>query len=291
MSGPTVTNQHQAPTAIAQRAILDLLLIYFCNSHINGTVANVPKHLFSEQDWTQGWIPIATIASFKRLHALTREPLDIALTASQLAPSIFEVSPDGLKLRRRAPFEEKEVALLSARDDLQKTCIEASGFSASTTVAEASAFFAHRGALASVTTGGAEGTFLVEYQDPENMVLVLASLPDQLVHEDQPIRVKGRSKVGYENTRGTAPRTLETHAGMPSRPRNRIVRFELASPAPTTAEGVEVKALMSKFASVHSVDLVAGERTGFVRLKASVAEQVVEVVKRQGGIVVNGDPV
>ncbi|TPX62817.1 hypothetical protein PhCBS80983_g00008 [Powellomyces hirtus] len=282
----------QQPSAARRKAILDVLFTYFSNTGITGTVANIPKAQFTEEDWVTGWTPLAALSTFKRLAALTKNPLEIASVAVQLAPAVFEVSADGLKIRRRMPFDAKQVAHLSALESLARNLVKATGFAPSTTTVEVASFFAQYGNLANVTTVPGEGhAFHVDFTDPHDMIKVLAQTH---TYEDSPIHVQGCSKPQFVATPADATHakqassTLEAHAGVQLYPRNRIVRFTLQDPA---VANVEIKAKLAHFATIHSVDLPKGAVHGHVRLKTGVAKQLLDVVARNGGIQVNGDPV
>ncbi|KAJ3147818.1 hypothetical protein HDU89_005177 [Geranomyces variabilis] len=277
-------------SASNRKAILDILLTYFSNSGISGTVANIPKSAFSQDDWAAGWMPVAKIATFKRLQALTKNPSEVASVAVQLAPLIFEVSQDGSRIRRRMPFDAKEVAAISAQEALAKTVLEATGFASSTTAAEVSAFFSNLGPVASASNSR-QGVFAIEFENPQDMVRALAV--QNHMYEDAQIQVRGLAKaaldpVSHTESAPEACTALEAHAGIASYPRNRVVKFALQDASVTN---VEIKEKIAMFATVHSVELAKGAVNGYVRLKAGVAKQVLDVVARNGGIQVNGENV
>ncbi|KAJ3176238.1 hypothetical protein HDU87_005453 [Geranomyces variabilis] len=277
---------HSSPSN--RKAILDILLTYFSNSGISGTVANIPKSAFSQDDWAAGWMPVAKIATFKRLQALTKNPLEVASVAVQLAPLIFEVSQDGSRIRRRMPYDAKEVAAMSAQESLAKTALEATGFATSTTTAEVSAFFSNLGPVASASNPR-PGVFAIEFQNPQDMVRALAV--QNHTYEDAQIQVRGVAKaaldtVSHTETSPEPCTALDAHAGVSSYPRNRVVKFALQDASVTN---VEIKEKIAMFATVHSVELAKGAVNGYVRFKAGVAKQVLDVVARNGGIQVNGE--
>ncbi|KAJ3156142.1 hypothetical protein HDU86_004110 [Geranomyces michiganensis] len=273
-----------------RKAILDILLTYFSNSGISATLANIPRHAFSQDDWAAGWMPVAKIATFKRLQALTKNPLEVTSVAAQLAPLIFEVSHDGSRIRRRMPFDAKEIAALTAQESLAKTALEATGFATSTTAAEVSAFFSNVGPVAAVSNSR-PGVFAVEFQNPHDMVRALAV--QNHVYEDAQIQVRGIAKPALDAATSHAespePCTaLEAHAGIASYPRNRVIKFTLPDDSVTN---VEIKDKIAMFATVHSVELAKGAVNGYVRFKAGVARQVLDVVARNGGLQVNAENV
>ncbi|KAI9098917.1 hypothetical protein DFS34DRAFT_704013 [Phlyctochytrium arcticum] len=271
----------------SRKALLDLLLVYFCDSEINGTVANIPKLAFSQQDWTAGWIPSATLASFKRLQSITKDPRHITLTAIQLAPSIFEASEDGSKLRRRMPFDAKFAAEAAARESIAQNFVEATGFAKGTTPAEVQSYFSQFGPVIGVRVSGraANGVFWIEFANGEDMITVLAR---PHLYEDAVIQVQGRGKVlaGAEQ--------LLSMGGEAGYPRNRVVRFLLQSDAHDYNRSINKPALKSaleQFAVVHSIELDKDASTGYVRFKKSVAREVLDIVGRQGGLKVSGESV
>ncbi|TPX70569.1 hypothetical protein SpCBS45565_g01618 [Spizellomyces sp. 'palustris'] len=276
----------------ARKAVRDLLLIYFCNSEINGTVANIPKNVISHEDWLAGWIPISTLASFKRLQAITKDPLEIARAAVELAPAIFEASLDGSKLRRRIPFDGKYAAEIDAREAISRNIVQVHGFGASTATTEVRAYFERFGPVVHLAAVGPvdKGTFNVEFANVQDMVKVLAQ---SHVYEDMQIQVQGKSKIAREpstpsGTTAAAISSLETHAGVTTYPHNRIVQFVLSDPQITK---LVIKAAAEQFASVHSIDLERDADAGYIRFKKSVAKEVVNVIERQGGLQVNGERV
>ncbi|KAI8824344.1 uncharacterized protein EV422DRAFT_519821 [Fimicolochytrium jonesii] len=290
--------QRSAPVSSSltnRKAILELLLVYFSDSEIKGTVANIPQGAFSAEDWVVGWIPITTLCSFKRLQSLTKDPLEVASVAHELAQGILEVSTDGSKLRRLRPFTAQDVANLSALAALSQNVVEVTGFARLTPASEVSAYFSRFGPVANVMTvpGQAEPVFHVEFQQAKDMVEALAR---QHSYEDATLHVVGRTKktiAGAEESQKKGPSNkkasvLESHAGGDVPRRDRVLRFQLADGV--TATGAEVKNAMSKFATVHSVELDKEATSGYIRLKKSVAVQLLPIIARQGGALVHGEP-
>lgn len=81
---------------------------------------------------TDGWVEIATIASFARMKTLSTDNDEI-VAALKTSPSLLKVSEDGTKVKRTIPLPEKI--------DVNELCSYAKGFKEDTTLDEVEAFF------------------------------------------------------------------------------------------------------------------------------------------------------
>ncbi|KAJ3289209.1 hypothetical protein HK104_007661 [Borealophlyctis nickersoniae] len=276
------------PDPAIQKQILDLLILYFCNSEINGTVANVPKTMFTEPDWQEGWIPAAALSTFKRISTLTRTPSHLVHIALAYAPHIFQSSPCGTKLRRISPYEARDAAIASAQNAVAKNVVEAVGFAGNVTAVEVATFFKTFGALRGVEKGNnlGESVWWVEFEDPAVMVKVLAAKSHE--YEDGKIVVCGRSKPNAAQIPSSSTSRLESRSKIHNFARGRVLRFKI--PDPDTPPSVPaLRAAFEAFSPVTSLDLDKGAVVGHVRFKKGVAKDVITVASRMDGIVVGGD--
>lgn len=213
----------------------------------------------------------------------------IALAAVELAPAVFEVTPDGSKIRRKIPFDSKEVAEAAAREAISQNVVEATGFARSTSTAEVQTYFSRFGPITSVqmTQPPSKGIFHVEFQSIETMVNVLAR---PHTYEDQKIQVRGCSK-DFDNQHSSSSvvaTSLESHAGLSTYPRNRVLQFTLAD---SDIKALVIKAALEQFALVNAVELEKESLVGYIKFKKSVAKDVVSIIARQGGLQMNGEMV
>eukprot|EP00456_Euglypha_rotunda_P007909 TRINITY_DN11465_c0_g1_i10.p1 TRINITY_DN11465_c0_g1~~TRINITY_DN11465_c0_g1_i10.p1 ORF type:complete len:128 (+),score=16.74 TRINITY_DN11465_c0_g1_i10:117-500(+) len=89
----TTTTLSASDQKIADK-VLKQVEFYFSDS-------NLPKdkYLRGLAQAGDGWVPIATIATFKRMRQLTTD-LNIVITALKQSKELLEVSTDGTKVRR-----------------------------------------------------------------------------------------------------------------------------------------------------------------------------------------------
>jgi lupus La protein len=115
-------------TDATAKKVLKQVEFYFGNS-------NLPrdKFLLGEVKKTkEGWVSLATIASFKRMKQLT-EDIKVVEAALRESKELLEVSEDGAQIRRKTPLPDSV-------DDL-KCSIYAKGFPADSTIDSVTEFF------------------------------------------------------------------------------------------------------------------------------------------------------
>ncbi|KAK9446405.1 uncharacterized protein V1518DRAFT_424050 [Limtongia smithiae] len=98
-----VSDASTLPPSSDAKEILKQVEFYFSDQ-------NLPKDKFL---WTtvsanDGWVPIATIASFKRMRRF--QPLDAVVTALRLSEELLEVDEAGERVRRRISLKAPEPA-------------------------------------------------------------------------------------------------------------------------------------------------------------------------------------
>ncbi|KAJ3031799.1 hypothetical protein HK097_005407 [Rhizophlyctis rosea] len=189
--------QHKPLDPSHRQQLLDALILYFSNSELNGTVANIPKTYLTENDFQEGWLPATALLTFKRISSLTTNPTDLITTALSLSPQILETSPCGTKLRRRQPYDIRDAAIAFARDTVGLNVVEATGFAPAVTAAEVKTYFGRFGGVKDVTVGSDDGMgegkkWRVQFEDPGVMIKVLATTHK---YEDSRIFVSGRRCV------------------------------------------------------------------------------------------------
>ncbi|KAJ3179268.1 hypothetical protein HDU85_004960 [Gaertneriomyces sp. JEL0708] len=272
-----------------RKQVLDCLIIYYSNSEINGTIANIPKEAFSQDDWAGGWIPSRTLASFKRIAAITKNPFHIVEIATTLAPILFETDISCTKLRRRMPFEAKDAAAELAKQSISHTYIEATGFARQATSVEVRTYFSRIGEVKSVVAA-TDGAWKIEFSNPEDIVKVLAQTH---TYEDSPILVFGRSRMDAAHTQiltsTGSPSTLEQHTNL-SYPRNRVIEIAIP-PTLVSITKLTVKSALENFGAVSNVDLEKDSNKGYIRFKSNVAADVMKIIQHQGGLEINGESV
>ncbi|KAJ3037800.1 hypothetical protein HDV00_001301 [Rhizophlyctis rosea] len=276
------------PLDSAQRQqLLDALILYFSNSELKGTVANIPKGLLTELDWAEGWLPATALLTFKRISSITSYSPYVIEVATTLAPNIFESSPCGTKLRRRTPYDLRDAAIAFAKETIAQNVVEARGFAPEKSSAEVKNYFARFGTVKDVTVmnNPAEKVYAVAFEDPQVMIKVLASSHK---YEDSKIHVSGRSATSPETQSTTAPRPLETRSKIHTFARNRVLRFKLPDPD-TPPSHQSLKTAFETLSPVTSIDLDRGASIGHVRFKRGVAKDVIPIAMRQGGLVINGE--
>ncbi|RKO84213.1 hypothetical protein BDK51DRAFT_26192, partial [Blyttiomyces helicus] len=262
-------------------------------------------------------IPITTLATFKRMSLLTRNPTDI-LAAAALASDLLEaytppvplldpsvtVSPTALalaaapRIRRKGAYTLNDLAVVAAKAALSQNRLEAEGFAEETTDAEVKAYFSAWGAVKECR--GNKGIFLIEFENVADMVKALAV---SHTYEDARIKVRGRSKNSAAPAFVAPPPTavkldragiLETRSGIHSFARGRVLEVKFEEPDSVTGPDVRRRALKAIFeglAPVTSIDFERGVTTGHVRFKKGVARNVLSIIAYQGGLTVAGDTV
>jgi len=116
-----------------EKKILRQVEFYFSDS-------NLPKDKFLMNllPTDNGWIPIATIAAFKRMRSLTND-LNAVVDALRKSPSLLAVSDDGLKVKRIPPLPE------NVNERILKHSIYAKGFPTDITIETVTDFFQAHG--------------------------------------------------------------------------------------------------------------------------------------------------
>merc|ERR1711994_872056 len=97
---------------------------YFSNSNLS-----IDKYLKKLSDSDDGWVSIATVASFERMKTFNKKTI---LSALRKSKEFLEVSADGMNVRRRLPLP---------KDNLNKSTIYAGQFPHSSTAKSVAEFF------------------------------------------------------------------------------------------------------------------------------------------------------
>ena len=257
------------------------MLQYMGDKDYNSTLANVPP-AFMCQD---GWVPLEAIAGFKRMKALVDSSEGIR-EALDLIPSngLFVLSQDGLLIQRTRPFDALEMMQQLSSFILVQHALCVAGFD-SLAVAEAQAYFSRFGAVKRVwRVPGCwdpqlTSALMVEFEEYSTILTVL-SQPHQ--YEDCSLQF-----------RIVSPSNHLPAIKLASMPQNRLVEFQL-NPLTEIDETKTVSAMIknafNNFSSVSTVEFIQNRYIGYVRFKAAVAQEIVRVIQREGGLTILDQP-
>lgn len=150
---------------------------------------NLPydKFLWTESRKDDGWVPIATVHSFKRMQRF--QPFEEVVAAIKESPELLEVSEDGLKVRRKteikAPDEEE------SRERIART-VYVKGFGEETPSAQLDieAFFNEHGKMNQVRLrrtddGDFKSSVFAEFADVEDAKKFVALEPKPTYREQE----------------------------------------------------------------------------------------------------------
>ncbi|ORX89594.1 hypothetical protein K493DRAFT_340546, partial [Basidiobolus meristosporus CBS 931.73] len=235
---------------------------YFSDEQIKATLAQVKSSSFED-----GWVPIAMLASFKRIKNISS---DMGLILAALNEStILEVSQDQLRVRRRIPFE----GFIKA--DKDENTLYAHGFSKTTTIEEMKNYFAQFGTVQSVVLirptddPKYKGAIFVEFTSIEETARVLNA---QHIYDGRQISVSLKRIQPAKQSK--AKKKSKGKSDL-----NRVIYFSGVDPSSNHAI---IKKSFSKFVEVAFVDYRRDETTGHIRLKKPLARQTVERLQQVG---------
>ena len=151
------------PTSTSTAEILKQVEFYFSD-------ANLPRDKFlwnlTVSD-SEGWVPIATIANFKRMRRF--QPLDTIVSALRTSPALLEVNDKGTHVRRKIPLVKPSEEEFTG---IQERTVYVTGFGeeTSTMQIDLEAFFRGFGEIDSLRlrrtgTGLFKGSVLVQFEN------------------------------------------------------------------------------------------------------------------------------
>jgi len=245
--------------------ILELFKFYLSDQEIKSVIASCPK-----SDWTlNGWLPVDTLISYKRVKAITTDKNAILNVLVNQGSDFIEFTGDYQYLRRKSPFS---VATIPQKKPINCS-LEVSGFTDSISPIEIQTIFAKYGGVENISFGNKEGTFVVDFYEVNPIVNTLIS---PIVYEDQRIHVRTIKKPGVEIVKSKIPKPYPT---------NRIIQF---GPVEENVQKEFIKQAFEHYAQVSFVDFDYGNKFGYVKFKQSVAKELVNIIFRDGGVVVRG---
>ncbi|KAG5366145.1 La protein-like protein [Yarrowia sp. B02] len=112
------------PLTDAEKPILKQVEFYFSDTNLP-----TDKFLWKAVHSNDGWVPIHTIASFKRMQQFAdpeaEDPLAVIVSALRKSPSLLEVSEDGTKVKRVTPLQAPDD---KSKDEANARTVYAKGF-------------------------------------------------------------------------------------------------------------------------------------------------------------------
>lgn len=271
-----------AETNTLDAKILKQVEFYFSDS-------NLPTDNFLKQETAKndGWVPIETIASFKRMQSLTK---DIGVVTAALEKSDFlTVSEDKVNIRRTTPLDAK------ARDMVDERSIYAKGFGADSTLESLQSFFAAHGEVRSVRMRRMKdkvfkGSVFIELKDAEeatkvaameikapekaeNLLLMTkkAYLAKKAAEREARKQEKKEKKEKKQAEDQAAEEAEAAAAAAAAEPIDRTIVKDLIIGFSDLKEGTKREDLAASLKQVkffHAyVDFNMGDTSGFVRLK------------------------
>jgi len=245
--------------------ILELFKFYLSDQEIKSVLASCPK-----TDWTlNGWLPVDTLLSFKRVKAITTDKNVILNILINQGSDFVEFTNDYQYLRRKSPFSP---ATIPQKKPISCS-LEVSGFTESISPIEIQTIFSKYGGVENVSFGNKEGTYIVDFYEVNSYV---NSLITPISYEDQRIHARTIRKQGIDIVKSKLPKAY---------PINKVAQF---GPVEENVQKEFIKQAFEQYAQVSFVDFDYGNKFGYVKFKQSVAKELVNIVFRNGGIVVRG---
>ncbi|EGF76877.1 hypothetical protein BATDEDRAFT_92158 [Batrachochytrium dendrobatidis JAM81] len=276
---------------LAKVKIFLQLVYYFCNASYHSTISSLPKSFVDSPLLAQGWIPLRDLATFKKMKGLITQPADIAESIIYSSSELFELSVDGVYLRRKTEFVAskvfKEMFNISL---LAGYAMEAVGFDQLVTVVEVEAYFSRFGEIQNVSKHIGISTwderynlsFFIEFKELDSMIKSLAATH---MYEDSSIQVRAHRKPDV-----SAAMVVISQAGS-TYPKGKIVEFKLVSDVIESVEQYSIQEQFEKYATVAMIDYVKGNATGYIEFKQSVALEAISVIFNNGGLHIQGEPI
>jgi len=245
--------------------ILELFKFYLSDQEIKSVLASCPK-----TEWTlNGWLPVDTLISFKRVKAITTDKNVILNVLVNQGSDFIEFTNDFQYLKRKSPFNPATIP----QKKLINCSLEVSGFVDSITPIEIQTIFSKYGAVENISFGNRDGTYIVDFYEVNPIVNTLVS---PIIYEDQRIHVRTVRKQGVEIIKSKIPKAY---------PVNKVAQF---GPVEETIQKEFIKQAFEQYAQVSFIDFDYGNKFGYVKFKQNVAKELVNIVFRNGGITVRG---
>jgi len=125
--------------------ILELFKFYLSDQEIKSVLASCPK-----TEWTlNGWLPVDTLISFKRVKAITTDKNVILNVLVNQGSDFIEFTNDFQYLKRKSPFNPATIP----QKKLINCSLEVSGFVDSITPIEIQTIFSKYGAVENISFG------------------------------------------------------------------------------------------------------------------------------------------
>jgi hypothetical protein len=245
--------------------ILELFKFYLSDQEIKSVLASCPK-----SEWTlNGWLPVDTLFSFKRVKAITTDKNEILNILINQGSDFIEFSEDYRYLKRKSPFNPA-----GAPQKKPLNCsLEVSGFTDSISPIEIQTIFSKYGNVENITFGNREGVYIVDFYEVNPIVNTLIS---PIIYEDQRIYVRTVRKPDVEIEKSKLPKLY---------PVNKVIQF---GPVEENVQKEFIKQALEQYAQVSFVDFDYGNKFGYVKFKQSVAKELVNIIFRNGGLTVRG---
>ncbi|KAJ3019239.1 UNVERIFIED_CONTAM: hypothetical protein HDU68_010751 [Siphonaria sp. JEL0065] len=300
------------------------LTVGFLDAYFSNKEAKNILKLASQNEpncgWQHGWVPFSTIAGFKAVKAAKVSVEMLREVAAEVVKGAFEISADGLLLRRVVSFDQQSLTeSLTAANSLTDSCCIFKGLTADAIQPDFIAFIKEKfGGISRFHFDRDQSDAdlqicLIQFQDASVMIKLLASNSSPATYEDSILSVEAGS---FPSPTTSSTNTLVfdfNHPSLTSRdprqqavkqightpihasavlgyPVNRILRFgpvpDTTQSAGFTASSIQFLARteFEKLAPVVECILKPGETYGFIRFKKSVAKEIAEMVMRHRGI-------
>ncbi|ORX51009.1 hypothetical protein BCR36DRAFT_325978 [Piromyces finnis] len=245
--------------------ILELFKFYLSDQEIKSVLSSCPK-----TEWTlNGWLPVETLFSFKRVKAITEDKNAILNILVNQGNDFVEFTNDYQYLRRKSPFSPANIPQKKPLN----CSLEVSGFTDSISPIEIQTIFSKYGGVENISFGTKEGTYIVDFYEVNPIINTLVT---PITYEDQRIYVRTIRKPDVEIVKSKLPKAY---------PLNKVAQF---GPVEENVQREFIKQAFEQYAQVSFVDFDYGNKFGYVKFKQSVAKELVNIVFRNGGITVRG---
>ncbi|ORX90690.1 La-domain-containing protein [Basidiobolus meristosporus CBS 931.73] len=260
--------------------ILKQVEFYFSDS-------NLPKDKFLSglANSNDGWVSIATIASFKRMRQFTDK--DLIVEALRESPELLEVNEEGAMVRRTKP--------LSNLAEDSKRFVYVKGFPEEypELQEELEKFFEEHGKVLSVRMRRArpgnnfKGSVFVEFATSEEAdELVAKSLKfkdaDLIVMRRDAYHAMKEKEHGSKKDKSKKANSKRNARELPQRC---MLHFKGVGPNTTWQD---IKARLGVAGTVAFVKYQKGDNEGYAQFKESLAEDIVEKLKEDAELLLDG---
>jgi hypothetical protein len=228
---------------------------------------------------------VSDLLKFKKIADLTKDHQQLADIMTKLGHEYFDVS--GLELRRRHPYEWNQVKKETLSASLCSSLVVAvSGFGSFATEEEVKIFLESKcGKLASLYRES--GTWNMSFNSFDAL---LAAMNLNLEYQDSKLKLvckrytTSKLNISINNQFTNLYKGVKTSSGLSFTP-NRILEFRIQEDGIVMDKSM-ISMVFEKYALVVTIDFDSGNM-GYVRLKKPVANQVVDVINRNGGLYLN----